>query len=185
MCIRDSPIRVHLWYVHVFNCRVMIICRVIKCQVINCHQTVVHSWGAKGRNSKPKAQSEEEFFGRITNSERFPTRQRFRNSYNRISNPKQQFLISIGGRTRGSGNGSPSAGSKGRVLGGGLEAKPKPEHFCKKVDNSAAIFASKCLESRLKYRVRNTSTGTCKTHKSYNDINAFDYYWNVLNSEAI
>jgi len=29
------------------------------------------------------------------------------------------------------------------------------------------------------------STGTCKTHKSYNEMNAFGYYLNALNSGAI
>jgi len=41
----------------------------------------------------------------------------------------------------------------------------------KNVDNLAAIFAWKCLESRLKYGVRNSGTGTCKTHKSYDEMN--------------
>jgi len=35
------------------------------------------------------------------------------------------------------------------------------------VDNLAAIFAWKCLESRLEYRVRNNGTGTCKTHSNW------------------
>jgi len=40
-------------------------------------------------------------------------------------------------------------------------------------------------ESRLKYRVRNSSTGTCKTNKSYNEMNEFGYYLNVLKVGAI
>jgi len=34
-----------------------------------------------------------------------------------------------------------------------------------------------CLESRQKYGFRNNGTGTCKIHKSYNEMNAF---WPLL-----
>jgi len=32
---------------------------------------------------------------------------------------------------------------------------------------------------------RNNGTGTCKTHKSYNKMNAFGHYFNALNLGAI
>ena len=93
---------------------------------------------------------------------------------------RQRFSVSIGGRTTGSGGQKSTSEVQ-------EQKPPKAEHFIKKVDNLAAIFAWKCLESRLKYRVKNSSTGTCKAHKSYNEVNAMAITWtvNALNSGAI
>jgi len=41
----------------------------------------------------------------------------------------RRFSVSIGGRTRGSGNESPPAGSRGRAPGGGLATKLLKAHW--------------------------------------------------------
>ena len=63
------------------------------------------------------------------------------------------FQWAMAGRTKGSGEWKSLGGSRGK-------APKRWALFIKRVDNLAAIFAWKCLESRLMYGVRNNGIGT-------------------------